>query len=92
MNVLSIIKRVLGVGAAAFFMAALSPLATAHADSYVSSYSTVITANPVAAVSQGALLVNLFPQQPTRVFPQDPTRVLPQEPSRVLPPVVGLWG
>ena len=39
MNVMSIVKRVLGVVAAAFCLAALSPLATAYADSYVSSYS-----------------------------------------------------
>ena len=49
MNAMSILKRLAGVVAAAFCMAVLSPLATAHADTYASSYSAVITANPTAA-------------------------------------------
>ena len=84
MNAMSIVKRVVAVGITTCCMAALSPLATANASSYA-GYSTVITANPTAAaVSQGDLLVNLLPQEPSRMFPQDPTRVRP--------PVIGLWG
>jgi hypothetical protein len=56
MNGMSILKRVVGVAVAAICMAALSPLATANADTYASSYSAVITANPTAAgISQAVL-------------------------------------
>jgi len=53
MNAMSMFQRITGVGVTAFCMVTLSPLATAHADTYGSGYSAV-TAEPDAAVSQAA--------------------------------------
>jgi len=56
MNGISTFKRIIGAVAASFALAALSPVATAHADGYGSSHSPATTTNPTAAsISRAAL-------------------------------------
>lgn len=56
MNGKSMFRRTIGAVAAIFAMAALSPVATAHAEGYGSSHSLATTTSPTAAfISRAAL-------------------------------------